>query len=87
MLHLRDGLVQGGEELIIVAHQVGLADGRHRLQLGKALWPLSHAHALAADADSARGDQDDPDAVLHHGGQRLDERSERGERQHACVPA
>lgn len=61
---LGDGLLQVLEEAVPDAHQAALADGGEGLQLGEVLGALLLVHAAQADADGARGDDDDAVAIL-----------------------
>lgn len=61
---LRDGLLQVLEDAVPYAHEAALADGGEGLQLGEVFGAFLLVHAAQADADGARGDDDDAVAIF-----------------------
>lgn len=76
---LSDGLLQVAEEAVPDVHEAALADGGEGLQLGEVLGPPVLVHAAQADADGARGDEDDTVAIFAQGMGGLDDEREVGE--------
>lgn len=67
------------EQAVPDVHETALADGGEGLQLGEMLGPPVLLHAAQADADGARGHEDDAVAIFAQGVGGLDDQREVGE--------